>query len=324
MQSTNSSPQREGLIDYLWVVARGFAMGSADIVPGVSGGTMAFILGIYEELLDAISSINIGLIGKVLKFDIRGAMESFPWRFLLALALGIGVAILTLARGLSWALDNYPVLVWAFFFGLVVGAVMTIRRHVTRWTPMVVVVLIAAAVAAYFLVGMVPVETPDAPWFFFISGAFAICAMILPGISGAFILVLMGKYADVLNAVVELDILTLAIVGAGCAVGLLSFARLLRWLFKNHHDAMVAALTGLMIGSLRKVWPWKETVATMLDRHGEEVPMAQINILPAAFDGQVVVAIILAVAGFAVVVGLEYVATRGKGAQADQEAQQAV
>jgi putative membrane protein len=309
LNEAQKSEQR-GLKGYLGVVARGFCMGAADVVPGVSGGTMAFILGIYEELIEAIHAVNVSFARRLLSFRFREAFEDFPYWFLISVGIGIGGAIFSLAKFLNWALQQHPVLIWSFFFGLVLASVLAVRKRVPVWSPSIMVATVLAAVAAYILVGLVPVETPDAPWFLFLCGAIAICAMILPGISGSFILVLLGKYQYVLNAVVQRDFVTLLIVACGCAIGLLSFARLLGWLFHNYHNITVAALIGLMIGSLRKVWPWKETVETFVDRHGDIRPLVQANILPEAWSTEVMLAIFLAVVGCALVLLLERVADR--------------
>jgi putative membrane protein len=295
---------RQGLRDYFWVAARGFAMGAADVVPGVSGGTMAFILGIYEELIQAIHSVDLTFIRRILSLRFREAFAGVPWRFVLALVLGIATAILTLARLLSHVLHTYPVLVWAFFFGLVLASVVVVRKRVLRWTPGILLIAALAALGSYTLVGLVPVETPEEPWFLFLSGALAITAMILPGISGAFILVLLGKYHYVLNAVVNGDILTLLIVIAGAAVGLISFARVLRWLFQGYHDYTVSALTGLILGALRKVWPWKLSEG-----------IQELNVLPPAYDTEFISAVLLMLAGFALVLVLDYLAARQTAAR---------
>lgn len=299
MEFSQPDSTRKGFRDYFWVAARGFVMGAADVVPGVSGGTMAFILGIYEELIHAIHSVDLAFFRRLFSLRLRDAFASVPWQFVLALGAGIGAAILTLAGALSHALHQYPVLVWAFFFGLVLASVIVVRKRVLHWRPVVFLIAALAAVGSYFLVGMVPVETPEEPWFLFLSGALAITAMILPGISGAFILVLLGKYHYVLNAVVSGDLLTLLIVIAGAAVGLVTFARILRWLFKNYHDYTVAALTGLILGALRKVWPWKDTSGVQ-----------ELNILPPAYDAEFATAVLLALFGFALVVFLDYLATK--------------
>jgi putative membrane protein len=298
---------RRTLADYVGIAARGFAMGAADVVPGVSGGTMAFILGIYEELINSIKTIaSPETLKLLLGFKLKEAIETLPWRFLLALGIGILVAIFSLARFLEWMLDNHPALLWAFFFGLVIASIFTVSKKVKQWNLTTLGAALVGTIIGYLIVGLVPVETPDAPWFLFLSGAIAICAMILPGISGSFILVLMGKYEYILSAVNTRDFLTLLLVAAGAAIGLATFAQVLGWLFKHYHDITVALLIGLMVGSIRKIWPWKETVATYIDRHGEELPLVQINVLPNTIDSVVIFAIILAIVGFAIIFVLDY------------------
>lgn len=310
---TNSVSQPKTLRDFLGISARGFLMGSADVVPGVSGGTVAFVVGIYEALIDAINAVNLEFARRLLKGQWRAAFTDFPWQFLLALGIGIGAAVLTMAHFLSWALTHYETLVWGFFFGLIVASILVVLKRVRRWTPAAVVMLLAFAAAMYWLVGVTPHEMPHTPLLLFLSGALAICAMILPGISGAFILVLLGQYHYVLEAVVTQDWLTLAIVAAGCAVGLLLFARVLKWLFSHYHDLTVAALIGLMIGSLRKIWPWKETLLSEVEPDGSVVPLVQQNILP-TLTVEVFLVIGLALLGLMLVVAIERLAERGQPA----------
>lgn len=303
-----SRPQ--SMRDYAAISARGFLMGSADVVPGVSGGTIAFVTGIYEALIDAINAVNVQFVRRLLARQWRAAFADFPWQFLLALGLGLGVAVLTMAHLLSWALTHHETLVWGFFFGLIVASVIVVLKRVRRWTPAALGMVALFAVAMAWLVGVTPHEMPHTPLFLFLSGALAICAMILPGISGAFILVLLGQYHYVLEAVVMQDWLTLVIVAAGCAVGLLLFARVLKWLFGHYHDLTVAALIGLMIGSLRKIWPWKLTLQSEIEPDGSIVPLVQQNILPAGLTGETLLVIGLALLGLVLVVGLEALAAR--------------
>jgi len=292
----NGSPRSKRTFrDYLGISARGFCMGVADVVPGVSGGTMAFILGVYEELLDAVHAVNARFLRSLVTFRFSDAFDGFPHRFLIALVTGIFAAIFSLAQFFAWALEHHPVHVWAFFFGLVLASIITVRVKVSRWTVKEALALLLAAVAAFVLVGAVPVETPSAAWFVFLSGAIAICAMILPGISGSFILVILGKYQYMLTAVVERNFLPILIFGCGGILGLVFFARVLRWLLRRYHDVTVAALIGLMAGSLRKIWPWKEV---------EE------NVLPASLSGEVLLSIGLGIAGCAIVVIIERLASR--------------
>jgi putative membrane protein len=299
---------KRSLSDYVILASKGFCMGAADVVPGVSGGTMAFILGIYEELIHAIKSFDLRSMRLLLTFKIRAFFESISWRFLLALGLGILMAIFTLARLLAWLLHNTPVLIWSFFLGLILASVMTVSRRVQSWQPLTWVMLIAGLIGIYLLVGLVPGTTPNDLWFLFVSGAVAICAMILPGISGSFILVLMGKYQYILEAVNQRDFLVLFIVAAGACVGIAAFSRLLAWLLRRYHDLMVAFLTGLMLGSLRKIWPWKETLESIMDSHGNIVPIVQDNILPGQLNGEVFAAFALMAAGFLVVLILDRLA----------------
>ncbi|GIV79335.1 MAG: DUF368 domain-containing protein [Litorilinea sp.] len=295
------------LLDYLGLAARGFLMGSADVVPGVSGGTMAFILGIYEELIQSIRMVGRPeFVRAVLGLRIRQALELVNAAFLAAILAGIVLAVVTLAPGIEWLLLHQPVLLWSFFFGLVLASVFTVSKRIRRWTPGLWLSLAVGMVGAYLLVGMVPVQTPETWWFLFLSGALAICAMILPGISGSFILVLLGKYQFFVSAVNQRDLVSLALAGMGAAVGLVSFAQVLGWLFKRYHDPTVALLTGLMLGSLRKVWPWKETVAFITDRHGAILPTVERNVLPpltvqGAFNLEILYALGLALVGFGLV-----------------------
>jgi len=300
--------------DYAGLLARGYAMGSADVVPGVSGGTMAFILGIYEELIFSIRAVGRkDFWNALLHFRIREALLAINLPFLLAVGTGIILAFLSLAKGLEWMLENKPVLIWSFFFGLVLASVITVARRVKKWGVVLAAALMLAAVGAYFLVGAVPAQTPETWLYIFLSGALASCAMILPGISGAFILVLLGKYQFALSAVNNRDLVSLMLLAAGAAVGLVTFAQMLSWLFRKHHDLTVAILTGFMLGSLRKLWPWKEVVASITDRHGTEIPTIIHNVLPAwqvngGFNSEIIVALALAAAGFAAVLLLDRLA----------------
>jgi len=296
--------------DYLILSAKGFCMGASDVVPGVSGGTMAFILGIYEELINAIKSFDFKSLQLLMAFKLRLLLGSVSWQFLLALGIGILTAIFSLAEVLSWLLQNKPVLIWSFFLGLILASVVSVSRRVEHWQTSTWICLLGGIIGTYILVGLVPVSTPNAPWFLFMSGAIAICAMILPGISGSFILVLLGKYQYILNAVNQRDFLTLFLVASGAGAGIIVFSRLLGWLLKKHHDLMVAILTGLMLGSLRKVWPWKETLESMTDRHGKIIPIVQSNILPLQWDMEVGVAIALMVGGLITVLILDRMGER--------------
>lgn len=283
----------------------GLSMGIADLVPGVSGGTIAFLSGIYEELLESIRIVS----GTTLKLLLQGkmilAVQSVPFSFLIPLVGGLGLSIFSLANLLSWLLNSYPVFVWSFFFGLVLASVFIVLKRVVSWDLPDKIAFTVATIAAYFLVGAVPIETPTNLLFIFLSGAIAICAMILPGISGSFILLLLGKYQYILAAVVGRDFLTLAVFIGGCIIGLSVFARFLSWLFAHHHDISVVVLAGIMLGSIRKIWPWKEVVATRINSHGEVVPFIENNVLPATLDESVLLAIILVIAGMVIMYTLD-------------------
>ncbi|MBP9820442.1 DUF368 domain-containing protein, partial [Candidatus Woesebacteria bacterium] len=258
----------------------GFAMGAADIVPGVSGGTMAFILGIYEELIYSIKVMSGEVIALGIRGRIKEAWQKIPFAFLFPLGFGLLAAIGSLSKVIAFLLHDYPSFIWSFFFGLVIASIVVVRKRVVTWDIQDYGIMGVTAIVAYLLVGVIPVETPSNLLITFLSGAIAICAMILPGISGSFLLVILGKYEQILQAVLTYDFLTLGVFAAGAALGLALFSRVLSWLFRHYHDVTVAALIGFMIGSLRKVWPWKEVLVTRLNSHGELVTVVDRNILP--------------------------------------------
>ncbi len=264
-------------------------MGAADVVPGVSGGTMAFILGIYEELIDSIRSFGRGeFLSALLRGRFPAAWRAVNGRFLVALAAGIGTAIVVLAHLIVSLLESHGVYVWSFFFGLIVASIAVVGRRIDRWRPALLGALAAGTAFAYGIVGLVPVQTPETWWFLVASGAIASCAMILPGVSGAFLLVLLGKYRFVLDAVKTIDVATIACVGIGATLGIITFAQILGWLFRRYHDLVVTLLVGLMLGSLRKIWPWKEATEWLRDDSGaiveisggQRVPLGETNVLP--------------------------------------------
>lgn len=282
----------------------GFAMGTADIIPGVSGGTMAFILGIYEELIYSIKKVSGETLRLFLQRNIKEGTKSIPFSFLLPLGTGILIAVVLLAPLISHLLENEPVYLWSFFFGLVAASIVILRKRVVTWDLHDYAGFLITALLAYLIVGSVPVETPaNIPTFFF-AGAIAICAMILPGISGSFLLILMGKYSQILDLVVQRDFLRLGVVALGAVIGLAFFSRVLSWLFAKHHDIVVAALTGFMLGSLRKLWPWKEVLTTRINSHGVEVALTEANILP-TFSSEVVWALGLALLGAYIIITLD-------------------
>ncbi|MUP39002.1 DUF368 domain-containing protein [Labilibaculum euxinus] len=290
--------------DYLLIAFKGMGMGAADVVPGVSGGTIAFITGIYEELINSIKSINGNAVKLLFQFKFKEFWQAVNGNFLLALIFGIFLSFLSLAKLIKYFLSEQPILIWSFFFGLIVASAIVIARKITEWKLRTIIAMLIGIGIAYMVTVVTPAETPTSYWFLFLSGALAICAMILPGISGAFILLLLGKYEYILNAISSFKLDVVAVVGAGAVIGLLSFSNLLSWLLKKYHNMTIGLLSGFMIGSLNKVWPWKNTISTFIDRHGVEKPLLQENILPNTFtnilgqDSQLIFAILLAIAGF--------------------------
>lgn len=291
--------------NYLSLLLKGCAMGMADVVPGVSGGTIAFISGIYEELIGSIRSIDATALRLLLRLRFAEFWRRINGGFLLAVAAGIGISIFSLARLMTLLLESYPIPTWSFFFGLIVASALLVSRSVGRWNAASCAALAAGIAAAWWITEVTPAETPDTWWFVMLSGAIAICAMILPGISGAFILLLLGKYQFILQAVGELNIPVLALFLAGAVAGIVSFSHLLSWLLRHWHDVTVATLMGFMIGSLNKVWPWKEVLGTYTDSHGKIQPLVEANVWPERFDMQ---AVLLCVAGFMVIYGIELAA----------------
>ena len=321
-QETAVSPTpKRTLKTYAGLTLRGMAMGASDIVPGVSGGTMALILGIYEELISSIRGIGRPeFLRPALRLQIKPALQALNWQFLLAVGLGILTAIFTLASALEWLLVHQTVYIWSFFFGLVLASAYTVSKRIPKWSNLLRLTLVGGAIFAYVIVGLVPAQTPNTWWFLILSGALASCAMILPGLSGAFILFVLGKYEDLLRAVNTGDFVMLALVGVGAVLGLVTFAQILGWFFKQYHDLTIAVLIGLMVGSLRKLWPWKVDVAWLtdsagnfvLDSHGELLVSQQVNVLPnfATQAGVVefIVAVGLTAVGIVLVIVLERIA----------------
>ena len=294
---------------------KGLCMGTADIIPGVSGGTIALITGIYQQLLQAIKSADMKMVALLLKFDMKGALAAVHVRFLMALFLGIGVAIVSLARLMNYLLHTHPVFIWSLFFGLIAASVLVVGRYVSRWSLQTGICFCSGGLLAGLIVNAVPVSTPETAGFIFFSGLVAICAMILPGISGAFILLILGKYEFITgclkNPFLVDNFVTIMIFCAGCLVGLTGFARVLNLLLDRYYNLSIAFLTGLMAGSLPRIWPWKEVVTTKIIRGKEHVIQVR-NILPDTVDGAFLLAAGLAVIGFGVVIWLERAAAGDK------------
>tara|TARA_B110000503_G_scaffold140609_1_gene231946 strand:+ start:1526 stop:2446 length:921 start_codon:yes stop_codon:yes gene_type:complete len=299
--------------DYIIIGLKGMAMGAADVVPGVSGGTIAFISGIYEELLGSISNVNLDLF-KTLKNDgFKVAWKQLNGNFLLSLFVGIFISIISLAQGIKYLLENEPILLWSFFFGLVLASVIYIAKQISKWNFIAVLVLVLGVFSAYYITTLNPLVSENSSLLFmFLAGAIAICAMILPGISGAFIMVLLGAYKPILSAVTDRDYKTVAVVFLGAIVGLLSFSKILKWLFANYKNYTLAVLTGFIIGSLNKIWPWKETLTWRTNSHGIKVAFNQQSVTPFSFEGdaQLTMAIVLLVVGFLLILMMEKLAVK--------------
>ena len=291
-------------------------MGAADVVPGVSGGTIAFITGIYATLLESIRRINPSVFGIWKREGFKAAFNHINGWFLISLFGGVFTSIATLAKLISWLLATHPIPIWSFFFGLILVSVFHILKQVeqktiSRWT-----FLLIGIAFAYCITVLKPLQMEPTSINVVIAGAIAICAMILPGISGSFILLLIGMYTPVLAAVKSFDIGILALFLTGCVLGLLSFSHVLSWLLKRFRDATLMFLTGLMIGTLPKIWPWKETITWRVNSKGEQVPLIQHNLSPFDYEhifnqsSQLCMAIVMMLVAIALVLGLEKYAQR--------------
>ncbi len=310
-----SGPGPRSAPEAIRLALKGVCMGTADIIPGVSGGTIALITGIYENLLQAIKSANMNMVRHLLNADFKNALAGVHFRFLLVLFSGIGMAIISLARLMNYLLHNHPVEIWSLFFGLIIASIIVVGKNVENIVGTAGLSIAGGILIAHLIVNIIPLATPEALWFIFFSGFIAICAMILPGLSGAFILLILGKYefitATLKNPFVMENLVIILVFCMGCLVGLTSFTRLLNYLLSKWHNLTLAFLTGLMIGSMQKIWPWKETLETIVIR-GKEHVVASRNILPQTFDGPLLLAIVLIVAGFASVLLLERLSERQK------------
>jgi putative membrane protein len=280
---------------------KGICMGSADVIPGVSGGTIALITGIYEDLIAALRSLDIKMVQKVFRLDIKGALADVHIRFLLTLFSGIIVAILSLAQLMNYLLHHHPVPIWSLFFGLIVASILVVGKQVTNWLGKAGICFLAGILAAAVIVNLIPIKTPETNWFIFLCGVVAICAMILPGISGAFILLILGKYefitATLKNPFLVQNIIVILVFCLGCGVGLAGFSRVLNYLLGKFHNLTLAFLAGLITGSLMKIWPWKEILENQVIRGKAHVIWGR-PIMPDSFGSEFYFAIALMAAGF--------------------------
>lgn len=252
--------------DYAMLAIKGLCMGAADVIPGVSGGTIAFLTGIYGELINSIKSIDMAALKMLFSLRLKDFWKKINGNFLVSVVLGILISVFSLAKLMQYLLEYHPVPLWSFFFGLIVASAIYILKNVAKWKVSHAVSLIAGIAAAAYICMVTPGETTEALWFVFLSGVIAICAMILPGISGSFILLLLGKYEFIMAALSELDIIVLAVFASGCVIGIIAFSHVLSWLLDKFYTQTICVLSGFMIGSLLKVWPWKETLASGVER----------------------------------------------------------
>ncbi len=287
------------MIHRIILLLKGMAMGGADVIPGVSGGTIALITGIYEKLIDAIRSVDIDFAKLLLKFQIRELWERINGSFLVNVFLGILISIFSLAKLITFLLDEYPIHIWSFFFGLILVSVFYVSPRKMRTLDFVAFAIGTAI--AYLITSFVPGETSESLWFVFISGAIAICAMILPGISGSFILLLLGKYDFILSAVKELNLSVIAVFGLGCIIGIVTFSKLIYWLLANYKAVTMSILAGFMLGSLNKIWPWKVALDNVLPGQYEEI---------SGMDAYLGIASLFMILGILVVILLERAGSR--------------
>lgn len=283
------------------------AMGAADVVPGVSGGTIALITGIYEELIGSLSAFDAAAVKLLFQGRIKDLWTHVNGTFLAVLFGGIFTSIISLAALFSYLLEHYEQWVWSFFFGLVLASAVLVARTVREWTYKAALALVVGTALAYWITTLPAVAGAETPWYLMASGALAICAMILPGISGSFILLLLGSYSIILAAVAERNLLVVAYVGIGAVVGLISFTKLLKWVFAHYHNITIAVLSGFLLGSLNKLWPWKEPIETFTKHAGtpkeEVVVVVSKNLMPGE-DWPL--SLVFALLGMLIVLGMEY------------------
>lgn len=300
---------------YLLIYLKGMGMGGADIVPGVSGGSIALITGIYEELLDSIKSVDVDAAKLLGSFKFKLFWNHINGNFLLALFVGILTSLFTLSRILSYLIEYHPIPLWSFFCGLILISAIWILRDVKIWNAGTISALGIGVIFAYFITELPPMSSPESPVYTFFSGAIAICAMILPGISGSFILLILGQYEHILQALNDRNFITLILFALGCLVGLLAFSRVISYLLKHYYAITLSFLSGVMIGSINKLWPWKNILSYRISSSGEEKPFLTENILPHSYerlmgeDPQIILALVMFLVGIILVIALEKAAS---------------
>ena len=266
--------------DYFVLFVKGVAMGGADVVPGVSGGTIAFITGIYEELLDSINSIDLNSLKLLASLKLKEFWKTINGNFLLILFSGILISLFSLAKLIGYLIEFYPIQLWSFFLGLIIASAILVLRKIKQWNIGVVLSVILGTIIAFLITISAPADTGDSLITVFFSGMIAICAMILPGISGSFILLILGKYEMIINAVNELKITVLIVFALGCGMGLAVFSRVIAWILHRYHNIAIGLLAGFMVGSLNKIWPWKEVLEFRINSSNEQVPLFDRSIMP--------------------------------------------
>lgn len=297
--------------DYVFITLKGMAMGAADAVPGVSGGTIALVSGIYEELVGTISNINLGLFKLLFQGKFKAFWNKANANFVLALGIGVLASYVSFMKLAKYLLEYHPILIWSFFLGLIIASIWYMGKQIPKWTPILILFLVIGIGIGYFLTTLPTAEANGNLTYFFFCAAIAICAMILPGISGTFILILLGAYSTLSTAIADFDVKKILIFVSGAVIGLLSFSKILKWLLNKYHFQTFAVLTGLIIGSINQVWPWKKVLETKT--FGDKtVVIDDINVWPSAFEGdnQLILAVILALIGFSLIFILEKVASK--------------
>lgn len=295
---------------------KGMAMGAADIVPGVSGGSIALIAGIYQNLLDSINSFNLENLLLLKSFEFKLFYVKVNGSFLLSLLLGILTSIFALSKVITYLMIEHPIPLWSFFCGLILVSAFLILKDINKWNIGVALAVILGTLIAWWVTNLPPTTSPEAHWFTFVAGAIAICAMILPGISGSFILLILGKYEPILKAVSDKDVFTLALFASGCVVGILSFSRVVSFLLRKFHSTTIGLLSGFMLGSVNELWPWKIVTAWRTSSSGVQKPFLTENILPSSYmeligqEPQVLAASIAFLFGIGLVLFIEWLAAK--------------
>lgn len=308
--------QKRTKMEYFLLVLKGMAMGAADVVPGVSGGTIAFISGIYDELLSSLNKLGFGALKIFFQQGFKAFWHEINGNFLISVFIGILLSLKTFAAIILVLLHSHPLLVWSFFCGLILASVILLVKSSQQWRWQEYSALVLGGLFVYWVSIARPAQLSGEPWIMFLGGFVAICAMILPGISGSFILLLLGLYPVFISAINQLDIVTLGAFGLGAISGLLAFSKFLTWLLSRYHSVTIALLTGFLVGSLNVTWPWKKTIETYTNRHGEVLPLVQSNVSPSAYetithsDPQFLFSLMMAIAGVVLIIGLERIAKK--------------